>query len=289
MLSPLGEMFLSVPRNWTQLYLSGQRLEAEVCLQASGLLGLPPVAVEHELAVFCRAYGFESQVQALAKTGAPAPPLSLIDLEALYQGAAADGRALRHLIKKTPTYPDPLLLWATQHVFPTLTDRAKRRAALQRLGLLLLRQFPQRLDLLLALVAAEGASDVLRSLPEKAAPASCFYTHTPPAMQYLQSLWVKGRYSQLLSAYVHYQLQRRWFPSSDYMLRCYTMVGAIERVDRLFRAIAQRHRAELLPVTLSNMLFTALGLEQLDQLYVVQLVQQWRELHHILLIQLLEA
>jgi predicted O-linked N-acetylglucosamine transferase (SPINDLY family) len=171
-----------------------------------------------------------------------------------------------------------LLLWATQHVFPTLTDRFTRRTALQRLGWLLLHQFPQRLDLLLALVAAEGATEVLRSLPEKSAPASCFYTHTPPAMQYLQSLWVKGRYSQLLSAYVHYQLQRRWFPSSDYMLRCYTMVGAIERVDRLFRAIAQRHRAELLPMTLSNMLFTALGLEQLDQDYVAQLVQQWRDL-----------
>jgi hypothetical protein len=262
------------------LYLSGQRLEAEICLQASVLLGLPEAVLERELAVLSRSYGFAPQplAHSVASSHALSCGEDLFDLEIQYQGAAVDVLALQCFIKNAPDYPDPLLLWATQHVFPTLTDRAKRRAALQRLGVLLLLKFPQRLDLLLALVAAEGATDVLRSLPEKSAPASCFYTHTPPAMQYLQSLWVKGRYSQLLIAYAHYQFQRRWFPTSDYMLRCYTMVGAIERVDRLFRAIAQRHRDELLPVTLSNMLFTALGLQQLDHAYLAQLVEQWREL-----------
>jgi predicted O-linked N-acetylglucosamine transferase (SPINDLY family) len=267
-----------LPRSWPQLFFCGERLQAETRLHAVVFLSgsSSACALERDLALFRRALGFDAADP--ASITAASDSQDLVALEQEYQASAADPVALRLLVERAPDYPDPLLLWATQHVFPTLTDRFTRRTALQRLGWLLLHQFPQRLDLLLALVAAEGATEVLRSLPEKSAPASCFYTHTPPAMQYLQSLWVKGRYSQLLSAYVHYQLQRRWFPSSDYMLRCYTMVGAIERVDRLFRAIAQRHRAELLPMTLSNMLFTALGLEQLDQDYVAQLVQQWRDL-----------
>jgi len=182
------------------------------------------------------------------------------------------------LIERCPQYPDPLLLWATQHVLPAAASLVQRRSVLRRLGQVVLRQFPHRLDLLLALVASEAASDVLRSLPDQPAPAGLFYSNPQPALQHVQSLWVKGRYSQMLLAYAHYQLQRRWFPSSDYVLRCYTILGAIERVDGLFREIRRRHLSELQPVTLSNMLFTALGLEQLDQIYVDELVQHWRQL-----------
>ena len=61
-------------------------------------------------------------------------------------------------------------------------------------------------------------------------------------------------------------------------MRCYTIIGAIDRVDLLFRDIFRRHNAELQLVTLSNMIFTALGLEALDQTYIDQLIEQWRRL-----------
>jgi protein O-GlcNAc transferase len=127
-------------------------------------------------------------------------------------------------------------------------------------------------------VAAEGASTVLKSLPERRLRAGDVYRNTQPALLNLQELWVKGRYAQLLLSYCHLQVQARKFAGSDYVLRAYTVIGAIERTDRLFRAIYQRHTAELQPVTLSNMLFTALGLEELDQAYIGQLVQHWRRL-----------
>ncbi len=263
--------------SWVHAFLGGQRLQAEVHLHAELFLSKSFARdLQSELAILHRSYGWDAVDLPVSTPVLNSSGLRVLEQE--YIMCAADPIELRSLVVRAPEYPDPLLLWGTWHVLPKLTDRPTRRTFLQRLGRLLLHQFPHRLDLLLSLVAAEGAADVLKSLPNKTALASCFYTHTQPAMLYLQSLCVKGHYNQLLTVYLHYKLQRRWFPSSDYMLRCYTIVGAIERVDRLFRDIGLRHRAELLPVTLSNMLFTALGLQQLDQAYVSQLVHHWREL-----------
>ncbi|MEB3235126.1 MAG: hypothetical protein VKM98_06845 [Cyanobacteriota bacterium] len=280
----MGNQAMEFEQRWPEAFWQGQRLDAEVQLQAAALRCGSMAALQREQPVLRRANGFSPEddpdrAAAISSDSTDATG-GLASAEMAYQAAGADAEALQALVLQLPAYPDPLLLWALQQVLPAAPNPEQRRQRLQRLGWLLLRQFPQRLDLLLALVAAEGASEVLKSLPDRAAPASAFYTNTQPAMQHLQSLWVKGRYATLLSTYAHYQLQRRWFASSDYMLRCYTIIGAIERVDALFRDIYRRHTAELLPVTLSNMLFTALGLEQLDQAYVDQLVVHWRRLTH---------
>ncbi|MCP9808645.1 hypothetical protein KBY58_04260 [Cyanobium sp. HWJ4-Hawea] len=268
-------------RPWLELFFQGRRLEAEVVLHAQRLQchGLQrssdPGAVNgtdpsdlSALQLLQRAYGRE-----LPKPEAPMPIL-----QAAYQAAGDSPRALRALITQEPGYPDPLLLLALRTLLPAAADHGLRRQLLQRVGLLLMRQFPQRHDLLLALLMAEGASEVLKSLPQRSMPASAYYGNGQVALMELQSQWSKGNYANLLLTYIHYQLSQRWFPKSDYVLRCYTIIGAIDRVDALFRAIYQRYAAELVPVTLSNMLFTALGLEQLDQIYVNQLVEHWRRL-----------
>jgi len=266
---------------WAVLFFGGRRLEAEVSLHAEYLRNPGSVDLELESYWFLRAAGLAVD---------PQPPMSLRPLDQVgwvtnpylsasitaYQAAANDPLALRQLAVNEPLYPDPLLLWATRDRLPRATHRDQRRSLLQRVGLLLSIRFPQRLDLLLALVASEGAMDVLKSLPDAPVLASQFYTHTQASMLYLQSLWVKGRYAELLLAYSHYQLHHRWFPGSDYMLRSYTVIGAMDRVDALFRSIYRRHHAELMPTSLSNMLFTALGMESIDQPYIAQLVTDWR-------------
>lgn len=265
---------MSAEPRWVALFLGGDRLNAEVSLQAACFGVTSPKGVEAEIRQLQRAVGAKPDDLWLAS------PVEegLQELEASYQAAGTSPMALKALILSSPDYPDPLLLWAITHALPSTQERADRRARLQRLGLLLFRQFPRRFDLLLAMLMAEGAMDVLKSLPDHPVPAATFYTSTQPSLIHLQSLWAKGRYEQLLLTYAHYLLQRRWFPSSDFMLRCYTMLGAIDRVDRLFRSIYLRHAVELVPATLSNMLFTALGLEQLDHVHVNQLVQHWRRL-----------
>ena len=255
---------------WAPLFFQGKRLEAEVVLHAQRLKADSTSELDDWAALqqLQRAWGRE-----LVE-----PELALLPLQAAYQEAGDHPAALKALIKREPDYPDPLLLWTTRVVLPAAKGHGERRKRLQRIGWLLLRQFPRRLDLLLALVMAESASEVLKSLPEQPMPASVYYGNVQVAMMQLQALWTKGRYAQLLLTYANYQLVQRWFPSSDYVLRCYTVIGAIDRVDALFRAIYQRHTAEIQPVTLSNMLFTALGLEQVDPGYVAQLVEHWRRL-----------
>ena len=255
--------------SWAPLFFQGRRLEAEVVLHSQRLRtpGLADGLSRSALQQLQRSWGCELLPEA------PLPPL-----QAAYQAAGENAAALKDLIQREPDYPDPLLLWALRVVLPAASDPGFRRQRMQRMGLLLLRQFSQRPDLLLALVMAESASEVLRSLPERLMPASAFYGNPQVAMMHLQALWNKGRYGQLLLTYVNYQLYRRWFPGSDYVLRAYTVIGLIDRVDALFRAIYQSYAAEMQPATLSNMLFTALGLEQLDQTYVSQAVEHWRRL-----------
>ena len=251
---------------WQRLHYGGQRLLAEVQLHAAhAFLGPADSELVAALATLQQSHGV---------------PLDSLPtaLERRYQQAGGDRLALRQLALEEPYYPDPLLLYGLTHVLPAASALPERQQRLQRLGHLLMARFGQRPDLLLALVAAEGASTVLKSLPERHLRAGDAYRNTQPALLHLQELWVKGRYAQLLLSYCHLQLQARKFAGSDYVLRAYTIIGAIERTDRLFRAIYQRHSAELQPVTLSNMLFTALGLEQLDQAYIDQLVQHWRRL-----------
>ena len=255
---------------WASLFFEGRRLEAEVSLHGQRLrcAGLREADFLSAIQQFQRALGCES-----VPPGAELPPL-----QSAYQTAGDQPAALKALLKHEPGYPDPLLLWSLRTVLPASGSHGERRRRLQRIGILLLRQFPRRLDLLLALVMAESAIDVLKSLPEQPMPASAYYGNVQVSMMQLQALWSKGRYALLLLVYFNYQLVQRWFPASDYVMRCYTVLGLIDRVDLLFRLIYQTHAAEIQPATLSNMLFTALGLEQVDQGYVAQLVEHWRRL-----------
>ena len=263
-MQPVGD------RSWALLFFQGKRLEAETALHGqrlNGQLGAEPEFIS-AVQQLQRAWGRE-----VAEPAVPLPAL-----QAQYQAAGEDADALKALVQQVPGYPDPLLLWMIRVVLPAADGHQPRRQLLQRIGQVLSQQFPQRLDLLLALVMAESASDVLKSLPDQPILASAYYANVQVAMMQLQALWTKGRYAPLLRTYVNYQLHQRYFPGSDYVLRCYTVIGAIDRVDALFRAIYQRHAAEIQPVTLSNMLFTALGLEQVDQGYVAQLVGHWRRM-----------
>lgn len=257
-------------RSSALLFFQGKRLEAEVVLHAQRLKGQLHSGTDFESGMhqLQRAWGRHT-----AFSGAALPPL-----QEQYEALAENPEGLKALIQQDPDYPDPLLLWAIRVVLPTASCHQKRRHHLQRIGWLLLRQFPGRLDLLLALVMAESASDVLRSLPNQLLSASAYYTNVQVSIVHVQSLWMKGAYGSLFLVYLSYQMHARWFPSSDYVLRCFTVLGEIDRVDMLFRALYERHAAELQPITLSNMLFTALGLERVDQGYVAQLVGHWRRL-----------
>jgi predicted O-linked N-acetylglucosamine transferase (SPINDLY family) len=264
---------------WPSLFFQGRRLEAEVRLQAAAFrLALP--AWDQEMAFLQRSYGWPAQDTALSVrlAAAAAGHQSIGALHQRYQQGAGQAAALRQLVLDHPAYPDPLLYWGLSQSLAAAGSRAERQHRFRRLGRCLLARFPQRADLLLQLIAAETAYAVLKSLPDQALPASAYYANTHCALFHLQALWAKGRYNALHLTYSHYALQRRHFPSSDFLLRTYTILGRIERAAALFRAIHQRHHQELQITTVSNMLFTELGLEQLDLAHLQQLVADYRRL-----------
>ena len=264
--------------NWCFDFFAGDRLKAEVKLHSACYLSQSFDLLTSEQSQLSRAAG----LTVVNDTGSFVVDCFKFDsldyLDSKFQSAGSDKYKLLALIKNAPFYPDPLLLWIHTFLFPCKVTKTDRHLLLQRAGSLLQERFPQRIDLLYSLVAVENVNEVVTFLSDNFMPATAFYSNTQPALFYLHSLWAKGKFNQLLLEYVHYQSTGRHFESSDCVLRCYTIIGAIDRVDLLFRDIYRRYNLQLQPVTLSNMIFTALGLEALNQAYVDQLIEHWRRL-----------
>ena len=263
---------MPVAESWLELFFAGQRLAAEVNLLAHAFRN-PGFALSAELVPLQRSFGLTVDQADNHDQTTP-----LLALSQQYQLSAQQPASLRSLIQQHPHYPDPLLLLGLSYLLPAASSPSQRQQYFQRLGRLLSFRFPHRPDLVLQLIAADAAFAVLKSLPDQALPASSYYANTHCALFHLQALWAKGRYQALHHTYIHYILSRRWFPHSDFLLRGFTIIARIERTDQLFRFIHQRNHHELQLTTISNMLFTALGLEQLDQLHIASLVADYRRL-----------
>ena len=264
--------------SWAHSFFHGYRLEAEVELIASSFHGNTFDLISIEMNYFKRSYGFNDLFVPHDSLLLNSGILSISNLQASFQASLGESPRLKDLVLLAPFFPDALLLYSLNCLEKLSDDHDGGELLLQRICLILLSYFPSRLDLLYALIAEKNANHLLKFLPDQFILDRFFYTNTHPSLFYLQSLWAKGHFNSLLHSYLNYQLCKRNFPLSDFVLRCYTIIGAIDRVDLLFRDIYRRHNAELQPVTLSNMIFTALGLEALDQTYIDQLIEQWRRL-----------
>ena len=275
MLAPMSPNPVSKVQSWVVPFFAGDRLRSEVLLHALAFRQ-PAIPLDQELATIQRSHGWKDQD---AKDPQQQPlPGGFAELEALYLVAAQFPHALPELAANHPSYPDPLLAHGLSSVLPAAPDPEQRQKRFQCLGQRIAQLFPSRPDLILQLIDFEAAFAVLKSLPDRAVPASAYYGNTTCALMHLQALWAKGRYQELHLTYCHYLFQRRWFPSSDFLLRSYTILARIERSHQLFREIYSRHHHELQATTISNMLFTALGLEQLDHAHIADLVADFRRL-----------
>jgi hypothetical protein len=264
--------------SWPSLFFRGKRLEAEVQLHAAAYQN-KALPLAQELGFLQRSYGWETLPALTA--GMELSSLATAQMETLqarYRSSVEESGSLLQLSAELPWYPDPLLCWGLRYVLPSADTKGLRQPRFQRLGRCISERFPRRPDLLLQLIAAEAAFAVLKSLPDQALPASVYYSNTQCSLFHLQALWTKGRYHALHHTYSHYLLQRRHFPGSDFLLRTLTILGRMERASVLFRAIYRRHHYELQITTISNMLFTELGLEQLDLSHVQRLVADFRRL-----------
>lgn len=265
--------------NWAKSFFSGQRLQAEIQLLAKSAIE-PNLDLSADFALIHQSYGSvvdgdDSNHQHIDHSSDVG---SLSYCYELYKQSANDAPGRRSSVWKLSDMPDSLLLHCLQDLLSSTKSSSKRQELFLRLGDLLSRRFPSRPDLILQLIAFENAFSVLKSLPDRQHPASAFYRNNQCCIYHLHSLWVKGRYEQLVRDYCHYCFQARWFPLSDFLLRSYTILGLSERVSALFRNVYNKYHSQLSLVTVSNMLFIELGREVLDIDHVSCLIADFRRL-----------
>ena len=270
----------SIPAsNWAKSFFSGQRLQAEIQLLAK-CASEPNLDLSADFALIHQSYGSvvdaddsnHQHFEHCSDVG------SLAYCYELYKKLANDVANRRSSVWQLPDMPDPLLLHGLQDLLCSSQLAFKRQELFLRLGNLLSYRFPNRPDLILQLIAFENAFSVLKSLPDIQFPASAFYRNNQCCIYHLHSLWIKGRYEQLVHDYCHYCFQARWFPLSDFLLRSYTILGLSERVSALFKNVYNIYHSQLTVITVSNMLFIELGREDLDIEHVSCLIDDYRHL-----------
>ena len=266
--------------SWAKSFFSGQRLQAEIQLLARSAIERN-LDLSADFALLHQSYGSvlgdenDSNHQHLEHHFTDG---SLAHCYEIYKQSANDTPNRRSSVWQLSDMPDALLLYGLQDLLRSSQSSSKRQQLFLRLGNLLSYRFPSRPDLVLQLIAFENAFSVLKLLPDIQYPASVFYRNNQCCIYHLHSLWVKGRYEQLVHDYSHYCFQARWFPLSDFLLRSYSILGLSERVSALFRNVYNNYHAQLTLITVSNMLFIELGREVLDLEHVSCLISDYHRL-----------
>lgn len=187
----------------------------------------------------------------------------------------SDVAALTLLYLQVPQFVDLLLyLYESNNSRVTTSDQAFHRFC--RLCVLLHRQFPDRPDQLYAQFADPRFGHLHANALGPSLLPSHLYAQPEPFLQYAQQLWVKGLYQQLHLAYLAFQICGRSVPASDFHLRIFTVLGEVERLERIFTALYHSYQHTIPSSSLSNLLFIALGQEKLDQQHVDALVESLR-------------
>jgi hypothetical protein len=270
-----------------ELYFKGDRLLAEVFIHAQLLVKREPtlrsalVASAHELAA---SYGLIQDDQPLKPEAliASSENSSIQSYRRDYQAASSDPLLLKRLYLANPFYPDALLAYVAFTLLPNISvfagpNSPEWKQLFFATCRLITQQWPRREELLTAFAHHAGSLTAQIDFPDRSLSSSAYYKQTAPSLAFLQELWIKGRYQSIMLHYANGQCSARSFPSSDYMLRVFTILGLLFRCQSLFRSIYSRCSAMLPPSSLSNMVFTELGMEALSDSIIEDLISDWRQ------------
>ena len=256
---------------WEQLFYKGERLRAEVSLLASGFLGNTD---KSQVAAGCaqihRSYGVNPARQA---------PSSFT----IYQSSLPEPKSSSDAWKQVlpvADLPDALLFWVLHRRLPALNSAApaRRIQLLQRLARLLLRDWACRPDLPYQVLMRESTGTLLQSAPRHYLAPGFWYSRPEPYMYQLQVAWTQGRYQEMWLGAQIAQLYGRYFPYSDHHIRGFSMIGEAERCHLLFNQLYESNPAEFQLGSISNMLFMALGLDEMPHDLIFKLVSHFQRL-----------
>ena len=256
---------------WEQLFYDGDRLRAEVSLLSSAFVG---DLQAFELAAGCaqiqRSHGVDT-VQAHRSAFAA--------FQALQPEPSTPSEAWQQLLP-VADIPDALLFWALHRRLPSLAGAppAQRIRFLQRLAILLCQQLPSRPDLPYQVLMREPTGTLLKGAPKQLLNPSQWYSQSVACLSQLQAAWVQGRFESMWLGSLRVQLDGRHFPLSDHHIRGLSVIGEAERCLRLFQQVYNQKPSDFQLATVSNLIFLALGTEQLDFPFISTLVAHFKYL-----------
>ncbi len=256
---------------WEQFFYAGDRLASEVSLFGSALAG----ELQHpELVAGCaqihRSHGVATESDHLSAFVAfqSRQPEPLTPMEAWQQ------------LLLVADLPDALLFWALYRRIPSLADAhpEQRICLLYRLTNLLCQQLPGRPDLPYQVLLRDPTGTLLKGAPKQLLKPSQWYSASTACLSQLQAAWVRCRFESMWLGSLRVQLDGRNFPLSDHHIRGFSVIGEDKRCLQLFQQLYNNNPTDFQLATISNLLFMALGSEQLQQPFVSTLAAHFKYL-----------
>ena len=256
---------------WEKTFYEGDRLSAEVRLFSAAIAGHLHF---NELVAGCaqihRSHGVATEQQ----------PISAFAAFQVCQPEPSSPKEAWQQLLPVADLPDALLFWALHRRLPSLAgaEPAQRIRLLQRLASLLCLQWPRRPDLPYQVILRDVTGSLLKSAPQKWLNPGEFYSKPDAYLYQHQVAWAQGRFEAMWMGFLRGQLDGRYFPLSDHHMRGLSILGEAERSLQLFQQLYNHDPAQFLLGSVSNMLFIALGIEQLPQSFVSVLTAHF---HHL--------
>jgi len=240
------------------LHYIGDRLSAEVRLLSSLIHSLDSTTLKL-LAQVHLSYGQPCKEYAVGVSKS-----SLLSDRLALEYAEPSANTFLELINSYPSFPDPLLAYYLFFQLPSVEQSTKRIAILQRLANCLLVQFPCRPDLPYQILSFDNSGVLLRGAPKRLVWPPGWYTNTQPYLAMLGVLWSQGLYEGMWLGMISAQFYGRSFPLSDFHIRALSVLGEASRAFNIFDSLYKLNPEQFALTTLSNNLFMALGMEEID-------------------------
>ena len=176
--------------------------------------------------------------------------------------------------------PDALLYWVLFRHIPldAPVSPLRRLEILQRTVFLLQQRYPKRPDLLYQLFSLDPSGFLLRRAPQtKLSPSQC-YSRAQSYLLPLQASWVQGRYEEMWLSSLKGQIDGRQIPLSDHHIRGLSIIGEADRCLELFQQLYNANPHQFQLGSISNMMFMALGCEQISRPFVAALASNFESL-----------
>ncbi len=257
--------------DWEKLFYDGYRLRAEVLLFGTAFAGnLQPFELVAGCAQIMRSHGVTTVEEPLS---------NFVAFQARQPEPSTRAEAWQQVLP-VADLPDSLLFWVFYRRLPALVaaESPEGIRLLQRLAMLLHQSWPGRPDLPYQVLIREATGSLFQSAPNQLLRPGQVYSRPEAYLPQLQVAWAQGRYEEMWLGFLRGQLDGRYFPISDHHIRGLSIIGEAERCLHLFQQLYNRNPSEFQLGSVSNMLFMALGCEQLPQAFISTLSSHFQQL-----------